>query len=106
MMSDMPPQDIELSEWAKAVPVLLDGKWVRVSVPIWTVRGWVKMPDFPPEKRWIGNARMWRPSDLDRWKKAHPTLGLGRGGHKRREVVHRSNDDDDYAMEVIEVWDR
>jgi predicted DNA-binding transcriptional regulator AlpA len=73
MMSHMPKQDIALSEWA-----------LFIGVPIWTVRGWVKLPDFPPPARTVGNARLWDQRDLDRWKKRHPTLGLGRGGHMRK----------------------
>jgi hypothetical protein len=85
MMSHMAPRDIELSEWAKSVPVLIDGRWERVEVPIWTVRGWARMHhDFPEETRSAGNTRLWPPAVLDKWKRQHPTLGLGRGGHNRK----------------------
>jgi predicted DNA-binding transcriptional regulator AlpA len=79
MMSHMPPNDIALRDWAESI-----------GVPIWTIRGWVKMPDFPAPARTVGNARLWDQRDLDRWKRKHPTLGLGRGGHKRKgRVGHR-----------------
>jgi len=69
----MPPQDIALRDWAESI-----------DVPLWTVRGWVKLPDFPTPQRTVGNTRLYNPADLDRWKKRHPTLGLGRGGHSRK----------------------
>lgn len=73
MMSDMPPRDMDLREWADTL-----------DVPLWTVRGWVKMADFPEPSRLIGSSRVYLKRDLDSFLARHPTLGRGRGGWNRK----------------------
>jgi hypothetical protein len=76
-MIGMPRMKVTLKEWAESRGYDLD-----------TVKGWRKRLEleFPTAVEWRGGGPTpyWWDADLDRWKKGHPTLGLGRGGHKRK----------------------
>lgn len=72
-MSHMPPRDMDLREWSEAI-----------GVPVWTVRGWTDMDDFPTPSRVVGRIRFYLERDLNAFRKRHPTLGLGRGGWKKK----------------------
>ena len=74
MMSPVPPTELSLREWAE-----------RNGYALGTVRGWREdYPEFPEPSRRVGNTDLYFAAQLDRWKKAHPSLGLGPGGHKRK----------------------
>lgn len=74
-MSHMPPRDMDLREWSETI-----------GVPLWTVRGWVTLADFPAPVRYVGTVRVYLKRDLDSFLRRHPTLGRGRGGWKKRPV--------------------
>ena len=78
MIQTVPRKLVTRDEWAEA----------RGYNPQ-TVKGWCKNPKYapyPPVVEWRGGGPtpFYWDTDWDRWKKAHPTLGLGRGGHKRK----------------------
>lgn len=72
-MSHMPPRDMDLREWSDTI-----------GVPIWTVRGWATMDDFPAPIRYVGKTRLYPKRELDSFLRRHPTLGRGRGGWNRK----------------------
>jgi len=73
-MSAVAPSELDLRGWADLRGYSLG-----------TVRGWrADFDDFPRPSRRSGTSDQYFVADLDRWKRKHPTLGLGRGGHKRK----------------------
>lgn len=76
-MTAMPRKLVTLKEWAEARGYDLD-----------TVKAWRKRIEleFPTPVEWRGGGPtpFWWDTDLNAWKKTHPTLGLGRGGNMRK----------------------
>jgi hypothetical protein len=73
-MSAVAPSELSLRELSR-----LDG------VPIGTLRTWREdYDDFPSPTRRVGNTDLFPLGEYRHFRRRHPTLGLGRGGHKRK----------------------